>query len=82
MKTLLVQNDAPSDSERTATAPTRRHAGQEGRQRFEKRFNPMLSMLKEAFVEAVTAEIPPQPADVAHIVEANLRGVVPDAAHA
>ncbi len=42
----------------------------------------MLSMLKEAFVEAVTAEIPPQPAEVAHIVEANLRGVVPDAAHA
>lgn len=49
---------------------------------FEKRFNPMLSMAKEAFVAALTAEIPPQPADMARIVEANLRGIVPDVAHA
>jgi hydroxyacylglutathione hydrolase len=42
---------------------------------FEKRFNPMLSMDKQAFVEALTAEIPPPPADMARIVEANLRGV-------
>jgi glyoxylase-like metal-dependent hydrolase (beta-lactamase superfamily II) len=47
---------------------------------FEKRFNPMLSMSREDFVAALTAEIPPQPADMARIVEANLRGVVPEAA--
>lgn len=46
---------------------------------FEKRFNPMLSMSREAFIAALTAEIPPQPADMARIVEANLRGVVPAA---
>ena len=44
---------------------------------FEKRFNPMLSMDKQAFVDALTAEIPPVPADMAQIVEANLRGFVP-----
>jgi len=44
---------------------------------FEKRFNPMLSMTRDAFVAALTADIPPQPADMARIVEANLRGVVP-----
>ena len=42
---------------------------------FEKRFNPMLSMSRDAFVAAVTADIPPQPADMASIVAANLRGV-------
>ena len=47
---------------------------------FEKRFNPMLSMSRQDFVDALTAEIPPQPADMARIVEANLRGVVPAAA--
>ena len=44
---------------------------------FEKRFNPMLSMSKDSFVDVLTAEIPPQPADMANIVEANLRGVAP-----
>lgn len=44
---------------------------------FEKRFNPMLSMTRDAFVEALTADIPPQPADMMRIVQANLRGVVP-----
>lgn len=44
---------------------------------FEKRFNAMLSMSKEAFVEAITAEIPPPPADMAGIVESNLRGAAP-----
>ena len=48
---------------------------------FEKRFNPMLSMSRATFVDAVTAEIPPQPLDMARIVEANLRGVAPEAAH-
>ncbi|HEX5739743.1 MAG TPA: MBL fold metallo-hydrolase [Hydrogenophaga sp.] len=42
---------------------------------FEKRFNPMLSMSREDFVATLTADIPPQPAEMAHIVEANLRGV-------
>ena len=44
---------------------------------FELRFNPMLAMSREAFIEALTADIPSQPADMALIVEANLRGVVP-----
>ncbi len=49
---------------------------------FDKRFNPMLSMSMRAFVDALTAEIPPPPADMEGIVAANLRGVVPKAAHA
>jgi hydroxyacylglutathione hydrolase len=49
---------------------------------FEKRFNPMLSMSKQAFVDVLTAEIPPPPADMAGIVAANLRGVVPAVGHA
>lgn len=47
---------------------------------FELRFNPMLTMSREAFIEALTADIPSQPADMALIVEANLRGVVPEPA--
>jgi hypothetical protein len=42
----------------------------------------MLAMDGQAFVDALTAEIPPPPADMAAIVEANLRGVVPVSAHA
>lgn len=49
---------------------------------FEKRFNPMLSMSREDFVQALTAEIPPQPQDMARIVTANLRGAVPGPVHA
>ena len=49
---------------------------------FERRFNPMLTMAREAFVEALTADIPAQPQDMASIVEANLRGVAPATAHA
>lgn len=49
---------------------------------FEKRFNPMLSMPREAFVDALVAEIPPPPRDMARIVEANLRGVLPEHTHA
>ncbi len=48
---------------------------------FEKRFNPMLTMARQSFVEALTAEIPPQPADMARIMEANLRGVAPELGH-
>jgi hydroxyacylglutathione hydrolase len=49
---------------------------------FEKRFNPMLSMSCDAFVDALTADIPPQPQDMARIVEANLHGTAPELAHA
>ena len=45
---------------------------------FEKRFNPMLAMSRDAFVEALIADIPSSPADMARIIEANLRGVVPE----
>lgn len=44
---------------------------------FEKRFNPMLSMPREAFVDALLADIPPPPPGMAEIVAANLRGVAP-----
>lgn len=44
---------------------------------FERRFNPMLSMPREAFVSALISDIPSQPADMARIVEANLRGLAP-----
>jgi len=44
---------------------------------FEKRFNPMLSMSRQAFVDALTAEIPSQPADMARVVEANVSGLIP-----
>ncbi|WP_066343074.1 MBL fold metallo-hydrolase [Azohydromonas lata] len=40
----------------------------------EKRFNPMLSMSREDFVQALTAELPPQPQDMARIMAADLRG--------
>ena len=49
---------------------------------FEKRFNPMLSMSRDEFVAALTAEIPAQPQDMTRIVEANLRGFAPEPAHA
>lgn len=40
---------------------------------FERRFNPMLSMTRQDFVEALTADIPPHPADMERIVATNLR---------
>ncbi|MGD8785628.1 MAG: MBL fold metallo-hydrolase [Thioalkalispiraceae bacterium] len=41
---------------------------------FEKRFNPMLKVTdKHEFVHALTAEIPPRPAEMDRIVEANTR---------
>jgi glyoxylase-like metal-dependent hydrolase (beta-lactamase superfamily II) len=41
---------------------------------FEKRFNPMLKLTdKDEFVHALTAEIPPRPAEMDRIVEANTR---------
>lgn len=39
---------------------------------FEKRFNPMLSMDRDAFVAALTSEIPPRPANMDRIVAANI----------
>ena len=42
---------------------------------FERRFNPMLTMPREAFVDALVADIPPPPSGMADMVAANLRGV-------
>jgi len=39
---------------------------------FEKRWNPLLNMEREAFIEALTREIPPKPAEMACWVAANL----------
>ena len=39
---------------------------------YEKRWNPVLSMEREAFVAAVTSEIPPKPAEMERWVAANL----------
>ncbi|MEY2876469.1 MAG: hypothetical protein RLZZ373_3840, partial [Pseudomonadota bacterium] len=44
---------------------------------FERRFNPMLSLSRDAFVEALVAEIPPPPPGMAEIVAANLCGMAP-----
>lgn len=41
---------------------------------FECRFNPMLSLDRAAFVDALTADIPPPPEGMADTVAANLRG--------
>ncbi len=47
---------------------------------FEKRFNPLLALPRAAFIETITAQIPPPPQDMECIVEANLRGTTPAAA--
>lgn len=39
---------------------------------FEKRWNPLLNMERDAFVDALTAEIPPKPAEMERWVAANL----------
>ena len=39
---------------------------------YEKRWNPLLNMERDAFVDAVTAEIPPKPAEMERWVAANL----------
>jgi hydroxyacylglutathione hydrolase len=39
---------------------------------FEKRFNPQLSMAREAFVESVVGDIPPPPSGMDAIVRHNL----------
>jgi hydroxyacylglutathione hydrolase len=49
---------------------------------FEKRFNPMLLMPRDAFVEAVVADLPPQSEHMARIFDANLGGTVPQSLHA
>lgn len=41
---------------------------------FEKRFNPVLSMTRDEFIDVVSANVPPPPEDMTRIVEANLRG--------
>lgn len=44
---------------------------------FERRFNPMLSLPKAEFVEQLTHDLPPHPAEMDRIVAANLRGAAP-----
>jgi len=39
-------------------------------------------LVKAVTIDAVTADIPPQPQDMARIVEANLRGTAPEPARA
>lgn len=39
---------------------------------FEKRFNPMLSMNRDEFVEALTSEIPPRPVEMDRMVASNI----------
>jgi len=39
---------------------------------FETRWNPMLNMPREVFVDALTSEVPPRPAEMDLMVEANL----------
>lgn len=41
---------------------------------FEKRWNPMLAMSRADFIAALTAEIPPRPAEMDRMVAANLAG--------
>jgi glyoxylase-like metal-dependent hydrolase (beta-lactamase superfamily II) len=45
---------------------------------FEKRCNPMLSMPREEFVAALTRDIASPPPEMARIIEANLRGALPE----
>jgi hydroxyacylglutathione hydrolase len=47
---------------------------------FEQRFNPLLSASREEFVNQLSGDLPPQPADMAAIVAANLRRSVEPAA--
>lgn len=44
---------------------------------FEKRFNPMLSLSREDFIQAVMGKIPAAPANMDDIVATNLRGLAP-----
>jgi glyoxylase-like metal-dependent hydrolase (beta-lactamase superfamily II) len=39
---------------------------------YEKRWNPLLNMARAAFVDALTQEIPPRPAEMERMVAANL----------
>ena len=39
---------------------------------FEKRWNPVLTLPRDAFIEAVLQALPPAPADMAQILAANL----------
>ncbi|WER49930.1 hypothetical protein CupriaWKF_22745 [Cupriavidus sp. WKF15] len=75
MKTLLVLNDVLYGSERTCNVNDKAPVFWTT---FGKRFNPMLSLPKAAFIESLTKEIPPQPAEMARIVGATLRCVLPE----
>jgi len=41
---------------------------------FEKRWNPLLSMDRDAFIDALTKDIPPRPAEMDKMVAANIAG--------
>jgi len=61
----------------------RRPLGQAGvHHRFREALQPMLSLDKGEFVRALTADIPPPPADMPAIVAANLSGGTPATAAA
>jgi hydroxyacylglutathione hydrolase len=44
---------------------------------FEKRFNPVLALPRDAFIESLVADIPPKQPGMDDIVAANLRGALP-----
>jgi glyoxylase-like metal-dependent hydrolase (beta-lactamase superfamily II) len=48
---------------------------------FEKRFDPLLTLARDEFVEQLVRDIPPRPADMDAIMAANLRGAPTQAAH-
>jgi hydroxyacylglutathione hydrolase len=49
---------------------------------FEKRFNPMLAMPREQFINTLTSDIPAQPSGMAQIIDANLHGLAVEGARA
>jgi len=49
---------------------------------FEKRFNPMLAMPREQFINTLTSDIPGQPSGMAQIIDANLHGYAVEGARA
>jgi hypothetical protein len=44
---------------------------------FEKRFNPLLALPRDAFIEALIAGMPPKQPGMDDVVAANLRGLLP-----
>ncbi|WP_137895772.1 hypothetical protein [Ramlibacter sp. 2FC] len=90
MRNLPILNEAPYGGERAChgarVAGSACAAGLPGKPvstlGLDKRRNPMLSMAPEACVDALAADIPPPPRDMARIVEASLRDQAPRGAPA